>query len=92
MDCERVFLDLLARCDAANMPVNESKKAGNWAPRVFAKRPDSGGYTVKDFDTAMSALFAAGRIRLEMYGRKSDERRRIVAVRADEQGEEDEAA
>jgi RecA-family ATPase len=80
MDRERVFLDLLAKCDAANMPVNESKKAGNWAPRVFAKRPDAGGHTVKDFDMAMSALFAAGRIRLETYGRKSDERRRIVAV------------
>ena len=86
MDCEWVFLELLAKCDALDHPVNESKKAGNWAPRVFAKRPDANGYTIREFDAAMSGLFAAGCIRLEKYGRKSDERRRIVAVLDDEDG------
>ena len=83
LDCERVFMDLLAKCGASNMPVSESKRAGNWAPRVFAKRPDACGYRVFELDAAMSSLMAAGRIRLEDYGRKGDARRRIVAVPGD---------
>jgi AAA domain len=79
-DCERVFLELLARCDALNMPVHESKRASNWAPKVFAKRPDAAGYTLRQFDTAMSSLFAHDMIKLENYGRSGDQRRRIVVV------------
>jgi RecA-family ATPase len=76
--CQEVFLDLLAKCDASNKPVSDSPNAGNHAPKVFAKRPDREGFTRKDFEVAMAALMADGKIRLETYGRKGDERRRVV--------------
>ena len=78
-DCKAVFLDLLARCDAINMPLSNSKNAGNFAPKVFAKRPDRQAYTMKEFDAAMSALMTERKIVLANYGRAGDERRRIVA-------------
>ncbi len=81
---EGIFLELLAKCDAANMPVSSSKNAGNFAPKVFSKRPDAGGFTSRDLDGAMARLFADGRIVLESYGRSGDERRRIAAAQEDE--------
>ncbi|WP_287995288.1 AAA family ATPase, partial [Acidiphilium sp.] len=41
---ERVFLDLLDRCDAQNVFVSESRNAANYAPKFFGRRPDREGY------------------------------------------------
>ncbi|HYE70099.1 MAG TPA: AAA family ATPase [Aquabacterium sp.] len=76
--CQTHFLSILDRCTASNIPVSNSKHAGNWAPKVFAKRPDADGYTLAEFDHAMAALFAQGEIILVNYGRAADERRRIA--------------
>jgi RecA-family ATPase len=78
MDAEAGFLDLLVRCIEGNMPVSNSPHAHNFAPKVFAARPDRNGHTRRDFEGAMQRLLVAKKIRLENYGRKSDERRRIV--------------
>jgi RecA-family ATPase len=83
-ECEVVFLDLVARCDASNLPVSISRNAGNFAPKVFAKRPDRQGFTAKEFETAMGALMAANRITLLDYGRKGDQRRRIAVTQPTE--------
>jgi RecA-family ATPase len=79
-DAETTFLALLARCDAENRPVSDSRNAGNAAPKLFALRPDRQGYTRRDFEGAMQRLFAAGKITMQPYGRRSDMRHRIAAV------------
>jgi RecA-family ATPase len=75
---ERVFLDLLGATVGQGRNVSDSKHAGNYAPKVFVASPNRDRYTVKDLASAMERLFAAGEIRMEPYGRKADERRRIV--------------
>lgn len=77
-EAQRQFLTMLARCDASNVPVSMAKSAGNYAPRVFFRRTDAGGFTLREFDAAMHALLSAGRIVLECYGRTGDQRRRIA--------------
>lgn len=72
------FLALLARCAAAGIRVSDSRNAGNYAPRIFARRPDADGWKLPDFARAMADLFAAGAIRNEAYGRPGDARQRIV--------------
>lgn len=77
-EADAVFLELLDRCDAQGIRVSDSKNAGNYAPKVFAKRPDAQGYIGKELDAAMARLFADQRIRLAPYGRRGDARQRIV--------------
>ena len=48
--------------------------------RLFVSWPERDGFTEIEFKAAMERLFADGRIRVETYGRKHDERQRIVAV------------
>ena len=75
---DRHFLATLARCDAANMPLSPTKSSSNFAAKVFAKRPDSGGFNARDMEAAMHRLLTDGRIVLASYGRPGDERRRIA--------------
>lgn len=76
--CQEAFLALLARFTRDGRPVSDKNRAGNYAPKMFAKRSDREGFTKRDFETAMERLFEAGRIAIETYGRKSDERQQIV--------------
>jgi RecA-family ATPase len=76
--CERVFLNLLEKTSADGQPVSANSRAGNYAPRLFASRPDRERYTKSDFERAMQALFAARKIINETYGRKSDTRTRLI--------------
>ena len=67
--CEEVFLELLDRCEAQGAFVSESPNAGNYAPKVFARRPDREGYHAKDFERAMHRLLANTQIRMVEYRR-----------------------
>jgi RecA-family ATPase len=64
---ESVFLDLLDKCQAQGIHLSESPRAQNYAPKTFARRPDRDGFTAKDFELAMHALFAERRIRVADY-------------------------
>ena len=75
---EAVFIDLMERCAAQGLNVSPSKNAANYAPKIFAKRPDAKGYKRADFDMAMHRLFAERRIIAEPYGRTSDSRTRLA--------------
>ena len=77
---EMVFLELLGRAEAQGQRVSDSPKAGNYAAKRFAQRPDSHGYTAKDFERAMGALFASRQIAMATYGRAGDARQQIVRV------------
>jgi RecA-family ATPase len=77
---ERVFLDLLDVATASGRNVSDSKHAGNYAPKVFASSPKAERYSQKEMAAAMERLFADGKIRMDLYGRPSDQRQRIVRV------------
>lgn len=76
--CEIVFLELLASRYGQGMWVSHSKNAGNYAPKEFAKAADRKGYGRKEFEEAMSRLFAEKRIRAEEYGKAANPRQRLT--------------
>src|SRR5262249_15626517 len=67
---EEVFLILLDNAAKQNRRLSISRNSGSYAPRVFANypKPDSGGFTEKDFRRAMDALLNAGKIENRPYG------------------------
>jgi RecA-family ATPase len=64
---EQVFLTLLDRCSDQGVFVSHSTNAGNYAAKVFSRRPDRDGYNRKDFENAMHRLFQMKAIRVEDY-------------------------
>lgn len=87
-DAETVFLSLVGRCAASGIAASESPNAGNYAPKIFAKRPDRDGYTKKDFERAMHALFANGRIEATNYrDENARPKRRIALAEAGQEGQ-----
>ena len=88
---ETVFLDLLERVEAEDRPVSDNTHAGNYAPRLFADRPEREDFNKADFKRAMEALFSQSRIKIEEYGRSGDRRRRIVIVQPQTHGGNDES-
>lgn len=76
--CEEVFLRLLDKCDLEKQRVCASVTANNFAPTVFAKRPDREGFTKREFRAAMQRLFERKAIQTEQYGRPGDARFRLV--------------
>jgi RecA-family ATPase len=82
--CEQVFLDLLDKTTTEGQPVSSNSRAANYAPRLFASRPERERFTQADFQRAMQALFASGGIANQEYGRKSDMRSRIINRRSQE--------
>lgn len=85
---EAVFLDLLDILTNENRPVSDNNHAPNYAPRLFANRPEYEPYDKKSFERAMEKLFSAGEIRIQEYGRSSDLRRRIVRSQPSSQAAE----
>ncbi len=79
---ERVFLSLLAKITVEGRTMSASLNAGNYAPKIFAKRPEREGFGFREFESAMERLFAAQSIRVEERGRPGDRRSRIVSVHA----------
>ena len=77
---ETVFLDLLERLTVEERWVSDNSHAGNYAPRLFADRPEREGFNKADFKRAMEGLFSQDRIKIEEYGRQHDRRKRIAVV------------
>jgi RecA-family ATPase len=78
---DELFLALLDEHNSANRrPLSESNNATNYAPRVFSNLPDREreNYRQADFQRAMETLFKSRKIVSVTYGRKGDERRKIV--------------
>jgi RecA-family ATPase len=84
--CERVFLELLARCTAERGYVSDSRNSDRYAPRLFVQRPDRAGFKRRDFELAMVRLFAAGSIRRGIY-RTPDRKDRSCIVLTGVDGE-----
>lgn len=79
-NAERVFLDQLKAMTKEGRHVSESTHSGNYAPKLFAKRPDREGFNKADFVKAMERLFVDSKIKVEPYGRPGDNHQHIVAV------------
>ena len=77
-DAERTFLDLLGRLARQGRDVSH-KPSSSYAPAVFAKEPDNGGFQKRALERAMTALFKSGAIKVEAHGPPSKLRSRIVA-------------
>lgn len=77
---EEVFLDLLEALTSEGRSVSESVHAGNYAPRLFAQRPDRDGFNKVDFQQAMERLFARREISVEPYRQNRNQCSRIIAT------------
>jgi RecA-family ATPase len=77
---ERVFLELVRKTAGEGQHVSNSSNAGNYAPKIFAGRPDSERVSKKHFVGAMKTLFAQNKIRMEPYGYPSKGYSRIVTI------------
>ena len=77
---DEIFLALLDEHCATNRAVSENTKAGNYAPRLFARlsAKDRDDYREADLKDAMERLFKGRKIKNVDYGRKGDERKKIV--------------
>jgi RecA-family ATPase len=65
--CERVFGDVLDRVTAEGQRVSHNSRAGNYAPKIFALRPDREDFKKADFEHAMHNLLARKEIKVAMY-------------------------
>ena len=72
-----LFLKLLDRFQGQGRNLSDKSAANNYAPKMFATDPDGKG-RYKDFVGAMARLFAAGKMRVETYGRPSRPLTRLV--------------
>jgi RecA-family ATPase len=77
---ETIFLELLAKVTDEGRHVSQNNKASNYAPRLFADRPEREGFTKQDFRRAMEGLFAQGRIRNEIYGDRPSRQFEHIAI------------
>jgi len=79
---DTLFLGLVREFEGQGRPISANSRSGNYAPREFAKLPAAqrSNYREADFRRAMEQLFKNGKIENIPYGRKGDERRKIIAV------------
>jgi RecA-family ATPase len=73
-----VFCNILRSCDDAGIAVSMNDKAGNYAPKVFAKRTDANGINKRSLELAMHALLADGTLYVAEYGRPSNPHYRLA--------------
>ena len=76
-----MFLTLLDTLAREGRDVSHKPRAGNYAPRQFAKRPDRFEYGVADFEKAMERLFHRKAIAIETYKRNSKDHECIARSR-----------
>jgi RecA-family ATPase len=67
---DELFLKLLDRFQDRGRNLSDKPTANNYAPKMFATDPDGKGRR-RELTDAMNRLFAAGKIKVETYGRPS---------------------
>jgi RecA-family ATPase len=77
-----VFLRLLDTLAEEGRSVSPNDRASNYAPRLFAQRPERCGYGSADFARAMERLFACKAIVIEEYRQDYKPRQRLVRAKA----------
>jgi len=79
------FLRLLSAVNRSGQRVAPTKGV-NYAPAILAKRPDAGGATKKQLESAMGRLIAAGEIKVVVEGSPSRQRQRLILSSEDFSG------
>jgi RecA-family ATPase len=79
LEAEQIFLALLDSYNAQNRHVSDASGA-NFAPKVFTDAPEAKGTSGAQFKAAMNRLFTAGKIRVQIVGPQSRQRRHIARV------------
>jgi RecA-family ATPase len=89
VDVKAVFLDLVRKMGDQKRPVSSASRASNYAPRLFDGLPPEQRYGFRraDFMNAMNSLFEDGKIENVVYGRKGDERTKIVVCDEKQKGD-----
>jgi RecA-family ATPase len=64
---EHVFCALLEQTYSKGQYVSHNSRAGNYAPKIFALRPDREHFRKADFEHVMHALLSRGEISIEPY-------------------------
>ena len=77
---DEIFLALLAALNEEGRPVSANTYARNYAPRLFARRPDRQGASKRELEFAMERLFVAKRIKVETYDQKGRPCTRITST------------
>ena len=77
---EFAFLQCLKRFNDSGRALSASPTANNYAPTVFAQRPECNGVTKRGLGGAMERLFEQKKIRVEEYGPKSRGTKKLVIV------------
>ena len=75
---EEIFLKLLDEREKQGRRVSHKERAGNFAPKVFAKMRGAERFQRKDFERAMERLFEAGEI--EVAAVRDESRRNIEVI------------
>ena len=75
---DAAFVDLLNRFTAQGRNVGAAPTSNNYAPTVFAK--ENCGFNRKQLDAALRRLFAAGRVKVDNYGKASHPHQRLACV------------
>ena len=81
LDAEGVFLICLDAMNLERRFVCSNSRAGNYAPKMFVRRPERQDYKVRDFERAMERLFSMGEIRIEQYRAAGHPHERIMRAR-----------
>jgi hypothetical protein len=76
-NAEELFLRLLSRFEEQGRNVSHAKTSNNYAPTAFTADPDGKGKR-KELADAMDRLFAAGKIKVETYGKSSNQHHKLV--------------
>jgi RecA-family ATPase len=87
---ERMFLELIGSFAREGRNVTSGPTSPNFAPKLFAKRPEAEGLNRFDMTEAMERLFSKGVIREESRGKASRPVRCIVRVAGNSVREESE--
>lgn len=77
-NADEVFLQILAAYTAQGRRVSDAVGAA-YAPAIFAREPAAAGFKKAALGAAMNRLFGAGKIRIELIGPASKQRRQLVA-------------
>ena len=78
-NAEKTFLTCLDALRSEGREVSDKSRAGNYAAKIFAIRPEANGFDKRAFGLAMERLFSQKMIRVEIYGDRPSRRfERIV--------------
>ncbi len=79
-EIENAFLESMDNIYSQGRNISDSANASNYAPKYLRKDPKCKEFTFKELSDAMYRLFNDKKIKVEIYGKKSQPSKRIVKI------------